>query len=243
MKPFLTVLIVAGLTACSGCRSEHALSWRTEGGPQKPFVTDSDYVEISYPFAVGGPAADSINRQIAEQLKSAFAPEGTGCAGMTVAGTADSIIARKNRDTATRRMPYDLRAAGRVSRCGDIASVHLTTYRMTGGAHGVANDYVLNFDVRSGARLGLTDWVSDTARFREINRQAFAKFMLDAGLSEEALFVRADDVPLPDNIRIDSSGLTMHYNPYEIAPYVFGSTEYLIPYDRIESVLRRIARK
>ena len=42
---------------------------------------------------------------------------------------------------------------------------------------------------------------------------------------------------------IDSSGVTMLYNLYEVAPYAIGTIEYRIPYEQAEPLLRRIARR
>jgi len=57
------------------------------------------------------------------------------------------------------------------------------------------------------------------------------------------LFVRTDQLPLPENVGIDSSGVTMLYNPYEVAPYAIGTIEYRIPYEQAEPLLKRIARR
>jgi len=57
------------------------------------------------------------------------------------------------------------------------------------------------------------------------------------------LFVGTDQLPLPENVGIDSSGVTMLYNPYEVAPYAIGTIEYRIPYEQAEPLLKRIARR
>ena len=114
---------------------------------------------------------------------------------------------------------------------------------LTGGAQGDLRVKIMNFDLRNGRRLEAADLFVDTVRMRALNRIAFEKMLFDKGLSGDVLLVAPDRLPLPRNIGIDSSGVTMRYDPYRIAPYAFGDMEYRIPYDEVEPLLRRIARR
>ena len=219
------------------------VGWQTRSLPRSPYVAGSDYMEISYPQAVGGAAADSINRAIETYLHSVFGIEGSAD-GIPLADAVDSMLMLRRGDSLyASSSPYDLRANGRVSICGRVASVRIETYLLTGGAHGDWRVGMLNFDLRDGRRLGAADLFTDTVRLRALNRVAFEKMLFDRGLSGDVLLVAPDRLPLPRNIGIDSSGLTMRYDPYRIAPYAFGNLEYLIPYNEAEPLLRRLARR
>ena len=70
MKNLFYLLILAAVTGCSPSGSQ--LSWRQETFGHSTFTADSDYVEVSYPVAAGGRSADSINRKIADRIKTGF---------------------------------------------------------------------------------------------------------------------------------------------------------------------------
>lgn len=219
------------------------VGWQSRSLPRSPYVAGSDYMEISYPQAVGGAAADSINGAIETYLHSVFGIEGVSDS-LPLAVVVDSMLRLRREDSLyASSTPYDLRANGRVRICGRVASVRIETYLLAGGAHGDWRVGILNFDLRDGRRLGAADLFADTVRLRALNRVAFEKMLFDKGLSEDVLLVAPDRLPLPRNIGIDSSGVTMRYDPYRIAPYAFGDLEYLIPYDEAEPLLRRIARR
>ena len=241
MKNLFYLLILAAVTGCSPSGSQ--LSWRQETFGHSTFTADSDYVEVSYPVAAGGRSADSINRKIADRIKTGFGLTDEEYARMTPQQATDSLLARKNRDPQTARLPYDLRFHGEIRQCGKVTSLRCTDYTLTGGAHGLLTNLFFNFDTESGKPLDKADLFSDTAGLQRLNRQYFAKHLSDAALSEDALFVGTDQLPLPENVGIDSSGVTMLYNPYEVAPYAIGTIEYRIPYEQAEPLLKRIARR
>ena len=236
---FLTVAIA--VLSFFGC-AHRTLEWSDRTLPASPYIAGDDYVEIRYPKAAGGAAAEPINRTIEAYLHSVFGLEDVSDS-IPLAGVVDSLLARKERDSTIRPLPYDLRVMGKVGLCGHVASVRIETYMLTGGAHGDMRVRIMNFDLRDGKRLDVSDLFTDTMSLAALNRVAFKKMLFDKGLSEDVLFVEPDRLPLPSDIGIDSSGVTMHYDPYRIAPYVFGKMEYLIPYDEAKPLLRQIARR
>jgi len=245
MKNATTKRFVAGalLALLLGSCVRPDVEWQSRSLPRSPYVSGSDYMEIFYPQAVGGVAADSINRAIEAYLHSVFGIE-SSADSIPLADAVDSMLMLRRGDSLyASSSPYDLRANGWVKICGRVASVRLETYLLTGGAHGDWRVGILNFDLRDGRRLGAADLFVDTVRLKALNRAAFEKMLLDRGLSEDVLLVAPDRLPLPRNIGIDSSGVTMRYDPYRIAPYAFGDLEYLIPYDEVEPLLRRVARR
>ena len=151
MKNLFYLLILAAVTGCSPSGSQ--LSWRQETFGHSTFTADSDYVEVSYPVAAGGRSADSINRKIADRIKTGFGLTDEEYARMTPQQATDSLLARKNRDPQTARLPYDLRFHGEIRQCGKVTSLRCTVYTLTGGAHGLLTNLFFNFDTESGKPL------------------------------------------------------------------------------------------
>ncbi len=203
-------------------------------------------VALIYPVAREGVAADSINRTIETYLKQIFVGDSLAATGATLSQAVDSLLAEKNRDTVMAQRPYQLQCEGGVYTRGHLTSVWLQTYAFMGGAHGLMLGKYFNFDNRTGAQLPLEALVTDTTRLSELNRAAFRQSLTQRPFTQEELdaylFVKPDELPLPQNIGFDSTGVKMLYNPYEIAAYVFGQSAYGIDYDRAEPVLRKIAR-
>lgn len=97
-------------------------------------------------------------------------------------------------------------------------------YVYTGGAHGMS--YVTNmiFDMESGRRLSEEDIFVDGAgvRIHELLVEGARVLRRDSVLPTDAeLF--GDDLLVPNgNVALDEGGLSYVYNPYEVAPYVYG---------------------
>lgn len=243
MKKILLICWAALLAACGSEPAGGGLVW---GSDTLSRSGTNDVVALIYPVARGGAAADSINRTLEAYLKTVFTGDSLAASGQTLAQAVDSLLARKNRDTVTARMPYQMHSEGSYYTNGHLTSVWIQTYAFTGGAHGLTLGRLFNFDNRTGSRLDAERLFKDTTRLSALNREAFTRMLDQRGLSSEEgtayLFVKPDELPLPENIGFDSTGVRMLYNPYEIAAYVFGQSVYTIPYEQAGPVLRKIAR-
>ncbi|MDR1024548.1 MAG: RsiV family protein [Treponema sp.] len=110
----------------------------------------------------------------------------------------------------------------------------------TGGAHGNYDKSYFVFDRELGIQIGLSDIIRGDAGpvlTALINRELRAGQNLGAAdsLKQRGFFV--DDVELTENYFLSSGGLGFHWDPYEIAPYVTGYVEILIPYAGIRELL------
>ncbi|MDR1057939.1 MAG: DUF3298 and DUF4163 domain-containing protein [Treponema sp.] len=110
----------------------------------------------------------------------------------------------------------------------------------TGGAHGMQFIRWYVIDRKTAAPIGLD------SLFPEESEPALETLLEDAllqkaGAAEEENLLDAgyfeDFIPVSDNFFLDSQGLGFHWDPYEIAPYAFGSIEVVIPYEKIRSLL------
>ena len=124
-----------------------------------------------------------------------------------------------------------------------LLSLQLTDESYAGGAHG---NYVLNFmNVRpsSGATFLLSDFLKPGYE-KDLNKIGEEVFRKNRELADTASFefngyTFADDhFVLNDNYGFSHEGISFYFNSYEVAPYVMGPTEVLIPYDRIRGWIK-----
>ncbi len=121
-----------------------------------------------------------------------------------------------------------------------VWSVSIRTYSYTGGAH--PNSYVslLAFAKKDGHKLQWEDILLDQQQFASLVEQHFRQArqlapqanLLKGGFFWDGPFV------LPQNFYVHPEGLHLVYNPYEIAPYVFGPTNLFIDRAKLEGLVR-----
>jgi hypothetical protein len=112
-----------------------------------------------------------------------------------------------------------------------------------GGAHGMREKryFVILHDADTVQRLMLEDliepdaWSQLEGLILEVLRK---QGNLETGvpLSQGGFF--EDMVAVPDNFFLTPQGLGFHWDPYEIAPYVMGSIEVVLPYKEIQDLLK-----
>lgn len=124
-----------------------------------------------------------------------------------------------------------------------VVSVEISSEGFLGGAHGFRDVRLLSFDAATGKALGWDDLVDPKSR-EPLLKVAEAEFRKSRNIPlYESLSGAGFDFPgggfeLASNFAILPTGVRMHYNPYEIAPYVFGPTEVLIPSEVASGVLK-----
>lgn len=125
--------------------------------------------------------------------------------------------------------------------------VHLTLkidgFLYTGGAHGLPLASIASFDIATGKQLGWADLVQDTVQLQKIAEQQFRQEREDLFKpeAEGGADFKFDDVfvfKLPDNFGLTDKGIYCCYVPYEVTPYVFGPTEFVIPFEALGGLLK-----
>ncbi len=114
----------------------------------------------------------------------------------------------------------------------DILSYSMEQYVYTGGAHGVTNRFYYNYDLETGLLLTEEDlFIGDYA-------VVLAPLLLaNLTVEEEVLGDYDTEKILPNgNFYLSDEGITFVYNPYEIAPYAYGETEILIPWEAVQDI-------
>lgn len=114
----------------------------------------------------------------------------------------------------------------------------------TGGAHGGQPVNIATFNAQNGTQLNWTDLVTDTAavkklaekKFREVRAEDF-KPMEDGspGFNFDDTFV----FQLPSNFGLTDKGIYLYYVPYEVAPYAFGQTDFLLTFEELGAYYKK----
>ncbi|MDR0377191.1 MAG: RsiV family protein [Spirochaetaceae bacterium] len=130
------------------------------------------------------------------------------------------------------------RAPAGLTRCLTVSRVR-DYYQ--GGAHGMREKRYFLFDTAAMRRLALED-IIPTAAYTALGRLLAAKLRDFAGIPEDASLRQGgfftEHPEIPENFFLTPAGLGFHWDPYEIAPYVMGFIEIVIPYDEIAPLLR-----
>ncbi len=242
MRIFLTVIL--SLFLFIGCSSSNEpFTWNLVLFSRNDTTSGKTYTEVIYPLFTDGPNYDSVNARIDFLIRKHICGEDPRFANMKMQEAIDSLLAWKNRDSVLRQVPYDTRFHSYIKECGDVIALRCTIYKKTGDDNGTINTYVYNIH-RGGTRfLTQDEIISDTISLKKLNQTYFSRYLIDKVIPEKVLFVPVDELPLPQNISVDSTGVYMQYNPDEVAPPNVGAIEYYVPYEEAEPALKRIVRK
>lgn len=122
-----------------------------------------------------------------------------------------------------------------------VVELDASQYR-TGMAHGISGSQFLNWDRQLSKALTLDALLRPGARdaFDQALREAHARWLESspAAQNDPQNFARMWPFVSSDNVAITDQGLVVKYQPYEIAPYVAGQPELMIPYSRLRDILR-----
>ena len=98
-------------------------------------------------------------------------------------------------------------------------------YTYTGGAHGYGTTTSLHFDAQTGKQVSVKQFFSDwngLVKLAEAKFRAQHQLEANSSLNEGGFMFEDDQFWLSENMQYDAKGLTVIYNPYDIAAYVEG---------------------
>lgn len=196
-------------------------------------------VTIAYPEIAGGPTtalADSVRAFV---YSAVTAPAGIyDDEAAPSAPTPDSAAAlfvdgylRTEREIPSGfPRPWLLEREVRVvCNTPEIVSIRADEASYTGGAHGMTTARLASFDPRTGRRLRLSDWVTDSSAALAAGERAFRE---ERDIPDRLSFRRAGftgfeetGFAFNDNVMRCGDTVTFHYDPYEVAPYALGPTD------------------
>ena len=150
----------------------------------------------------------------------------------------DDLTLRRSEGYSDSFVLYSMERDANIGRLDErVISFVFTDYSYTGGVHGYAGIWGINFDTATGEKLQLKDLANDpdtfinecADRLWEVSRDAeHAEYVAGyypgyeealTGLLRDGLWYFTDE------------GLTVVANPYEIAPYAAGHIEFTLPYE------------
>lgn len=119
----------------------------------------------------------------------------------------------------------------------NLVCIPIRSYLDTGGAHGNEQISFLNFDKNTGKSLKFSDVITNEKEFKTLAETHFRTFaQIDEDAQIEDYFF-GEGFQLPEEIGFNSEGIILLYNVYEIASYAQGITEFLIPYEEVNTHL------
>ncbi len=202
-------------------------------------TTDNNkLVEINIPNAIG---TDLISANINSEISKLVITELH--VGETDTSTSKSIeesitlfndeYNAFNTDFPDSTAPWEVQIDGEILfQSSEIISIAITSYMNTGGAHGITNISFINFDAATGKRIPNEKLFKNEAAFKDA-----AKPYFEAALNEDDIIFEPDNFKLPANIGYNEEGIILLYNTYEIAPYSTGIIDFIIPFEKISSIL------
>ncbi|MCB0707408.1 MAG: DUF3298 and DUF4163 domain-containing protein [Saprospiraceae bacterium] len=191
------------------------------------------------------PAVESINSQvraIAYEELSELTEVNSAEADLTKAAKTfvleyEEMMADEEPEFIT---PWSVDVESEVLYHSDLLySIELNNYNYTGGAHPNYYTTLRTFSLKDGTVVKLEKLIQKPAVFLQLVEQAFrAEQEIPEGqdLAESGFFFE-EAFSLPANMAFVGDGVLFIYNPYEVAPYALGITEFVIPYAKLEGVL------
>ena len=123
-----------------------------------------------------------------------------------------------------------------------LATVVLNSSSYLGGAHGSSSQRYYNFDLEKKKQVELNDILAPNqkAALEKKAHEVFKTWVIESKLANSVEeYEQAWKFTLSDNFYLSSQGLILQYGEYEIGPYVVGLPRLTIPYDQLQTVLKK----
>ena len=123
-----------------------------------------------------------------------------------------------------------------------LATVVLNSSSYLGGAHGSSSQYYYNFDLKKKKMVELDDILApkQKAVLEQKAHEEFKRWVIDSKLANSVEeYEQAWKFTLSDNFYLSTQGLILQYGEYEIGPYVVGLPRLTIPYEQLQTVLKK----
>jgi Deacetylase PdaC/Protein of unknown function (DUF3298) len=116
-------------------------------------------------------------------------------------------------------------------------------YSFSGGAHPNTEERLFVFDLKTAKLINMKDIVKDSVGFMKIVEAQVRKvheIPANQTLHEFGFLFGEENasLPLPVDYSLNDNKLRIVYNPYEIAAYAFGPTDFEIPLADLDKVLK-----
>lgn len=208
-------------------------------------------IEMRFPLLknVPTPIAVSVNRQIYRELIQTlvFEEKPESPSEELLLTSADSFL-NEWKIQVENSLPGESPPGWYVNVDGEpglitqkVVALSLAVNSFAGGAHPNAYISLYNFDLKTGNKITYQDIFSDLSALEKIAESKFRtsrNIPMAANLNELGFFW---DGPfsLPENFELQNDGILFWYNPYEIASYAEGPTDFIIPYSELKSIFKK----
>ena len=121
-----------------------------------------------------------------------------------------------------------------------LVVIELSSYRFTGGAHGIPGRAYLNYDRQLHKVLSLQDMLvpGEEQAFWQTVQLAHQAWLAANGHDQDADFLQTWPFERTDNIALNFGAVLLKYDIDRIAPYSSGHPELKIPYPRLNGILK-----
>lgn len=146
-------------------------------------------------------------------------------------------------DAAATWMSYEELAEGKVVfQEGNFLSYQFKVFSYMGGAHGNTTTANRVFDLNTQQVISLSNLFSadNLPEVGVLLRQTLATLNECESveqLAQAGIFFSANEIEPTDNFILDDKGLTWIYDPYEIAPYAYGSVTVSLSWKELNDLL------
>ena len=182
-----------------------------------------------------------LNRALDQQLLMQLQDNESDQTGPeSLAEISEQFLAEAAEVEKVSSAPWQLRGETKqLSLHGDLLTVEISSYRYTGGAHGMPSEDWFNWDLSSDKRVALRDVIREgqEQKFWDLARAAHQRW-LDGQKGIDEDFRKIWPFQHSDTFRITDKGLVLLYGVYTLGPYAFGPVELTIPSSDLAGVIR-----
>ncbi len=233
---FLLLLVILGLFSC-----EEAVNI-TFAEINKEY-SDNAIIELNIPNAEGSSEiAKKINTKIDNHIANMlnFGEDDSDTISLAYAVSKfDKEYASFKSDFEESALVWEATFDGEVTyHSPGVITIAINSYLNTGGAHGNTNVTLFNFETASGTLLNLDDLIIDKLAFTDIAKKHFEVATQDKDKVSYGEYFFGEAFQLPANIGYNDDGVLLFYNVYEIASYAAGITEFTIPFEEVDDLLK-----
>lgn len=125
---------------------------------------------------------------------------------------------------------------------GPLVTVVLNSSSYLGGAHGSSSQQYYNFDLEKKKLIKLHEVLAPNqlAALENQAHEAFKTWVIESKLANDVSeYEQAWKFKLSDNYYLSKQGLILQYGEYEIGPYVVGLPRLTIPYEQLQTILKK----
>jgi hypothetical protein len=182
--------------------------------------SDAFNMNYFYPVILGSDSKlIQINSAIKERVETAI--------NYNIALAIDDHTAPENETFELR--PYYYAANYRVyTNTAHYLSLGLSFYQYTGGAHGLSSATYFNYDLTTGAEIGLNDLFETDFDYQTYINDIIYN-AIDA-MGEADMGYAFEGISADQKFYLDGDWIVIYFEPYEIAPYAAGAPTFKIPF-------------